>query len=264
MFFPYSRLLLKVPLLLQSTISRQKTAFITYFNGVYPYTNMKKIKKPLSDIILGLEAEKLVGATDRRTKGTSLLAPKAVYAKDLASAIKFQKSLKKPVVVKIISQGAIHKSDIGGVAVARDEKDIASQFDQIQNTIKKKKLKDAKIMIQEFVSGHETILGIKKDPTFGHVIMFGIGGKYVEIIKDVSFMACPLSEKDAEDMMEQLKFKPLLEGVRGNPAANKKAIAKVLVHVSHLAIKKNVQELDINPLIVDSKDAYAVDVRVVI
>ena len=119
-------------------------------------------------------------------------------------------------------------------------------------------------MIQEFVAGHETIVGIKKDPTFGHVIMFGIGGKYVEIIKDVSFMACPISEKDAEDMIEQLKFKPLLEGVRGTAAANKKAIVKALIHVSHLAIKKNLQELDINPLIVDNKDAYAADSRVVI
>ncbi len=206
--------------------------------------------------LLGKEAEKFL----------ALQGPKSDYIKDINSAKALMKKLKLtfPVVLKLVSQQAVHKSDIGGVSIVNNDSELERAVTEMQKLIKQKKLKDSRLLLQEFVKGHELIVGIKRDATFGPVIAFGMGGKYVEIMKDIAFRACPIDVKEAEDMIEQLKFKAIIEGARGGIKANKKMMANMLVGVSKLAISKKIEELDINPLIVDERNAYAVDVRVVI
>ncbi len=119
--------------------------------------------------------------------------------------------------------------------------------------------------MQEFFKGREIIIGLKKDETFEHVIMVGIGGIYTEILKDVSFRVCPINLDDADEMLNELKLKKLLEGVRGEKRINFKLLNSLLVKVSKLPEKYgDIKEMDINPLIVNSKDAKIVDARIVL
>ena len=209
-----------------------------------------------SRLLLGKEAERFV----------SLQAPKSDYIIDTNSAKAAIKRLKLayPLVLKLISQQAVHKSDVGGVHIINNDIDLEKAIAEMQKVIKQKKIKDGRLLLQEFIKGHELIVGIRHDATFGPVIAFGIGGKYVEIFKDIAFRACPIDAEEAEDMIEQLKFKAIIEGARGGIKVNKKAITNLLVAISKLAGKKKIQELDVNPLIATEKNAYAVDVRVVV
>jgi len=186
---------------------------------------------------------------------------RSMIVKNATSARKFSK--KYPVVLKVISEKALHKSDIGGVMIAHNAEELEKHFADLENMVKKRKLK-AQILIQEFVSGRELVIGISKDPVFGHVIMFGLGGKYVETIKDVNFRVCPITEKDAEGMIEDMKYKKLLYGVRGEKPVNISAIKKTLVKVSCIPKSyKKLKEIDINPLIADENGVKAVDARII-
>ena len=108
------------------------------------------------------------------------------------------------------------------------------------------------------------ITGLKKDPTFGHVIAFGVGGIFTEIIKDVVFRVCPISKKDAIEMIKEIKAYKILEGTRGEKPVNFYSLLRVLLALSELSKKyENIEELDINPLIVNEKNAKIVDARIV-
>ncbi len=185
----------------------------------------------------------------------------SVIAKSPEQALKFAK--KYPVVLKIISEKALHKSDIGGVRIASSKEELEKQFTELEKLVKRKKLK-ARILVQEFVKGRELVIGINKDPVFGHVIMFGLGGKYVETIRDVSFRVCPLTEKDAESMISDMKYGKIIHGVRGEKPLNTNAIKKALVKVSCIPRSyRKLKELDINPLIADEKGVKVADARIV-
>lgn len=101
--------------------------------------------------------------------------------------------------------------------------------------------------------GYETIVGLKKDAQFGHAIMFGLGGIFVEVYKDITFRVVPIEKEDAIDMISEIKGYPILKGIRRRKPANIEAIAQVIVSVSELAEKEKIIELDINPLIVSEK-----------
>ena len=125
-----------------------------------------------------------------------------------------------------------------------------------------KRLK-GKIMAQEFVHGRELIIGIKKDPVFGHAIMFGIGGTLVEVLHDVSFRICPITSSDAQSMIDELKYKKLLMDFRGEKPVNLRLIKNILVKTSKLPLRnKKISELDINPLIANDKTVKIVDARI--
>lgn len=189
---------------------------------------------------------------------------KSVMCKDSACIVAAAKKLGYPVVLKIISRQALHKSDIGGVVVAKSQADLFSAFNSLTSVVKNRKIKIEGILVQEFVEGKEVIIGIKKDQTFGHVLAFGIGGKYVEIIKDVSFRACPITKQDAEQMIDDLKFKAILFGARNEKPVNKDVLVKTLVAVSRLLEKnRKIEELDINPFIVNDRQGKVADARVV-
>jgi len=169
-----------------------------------------------------------------------------------------------PVAMKISSPDISHKSDVGGVELNIAASDAKATYDKIISRIKKA-LPDAKIegiLVQQMAPpGHEVIVGLKKDAQFGHALMFGLGGIFVEVYKDVSFRVAPIGIKEALDMISEIKGYPILKGIRGRKRADIDAIARVLVSVSEMAQKENIIELDINPLIAGEIGAIAVDAR---
>lgn len=190
---------------------------------------------------------------------------KSILTKDIKKAEAFAKKTKYPVMLKIISPDALHKTEIKGIRKADSKEELEKQFQKLINTAKKKKLKLEGILIQEHIEGAETIIGLKKDETFGHVILFGTGGIFVELLKDVSFRICPITEKDAEDMINELKTKKLLYGFRGRKKVNIKHLKKTLVTASKIPQKyPGIKELDINPYIINDKTGKVADARIIL
>jgi acyl-CoA synthetase (NDP forming) len=176
-----------------------------------------------------------------------------------------------PVVMKIVSDDIIHKSDIKGVVLNINS---AEEAKKTFNTITKNVLQnkpDANIkgilVSKMILSGEEVILGVKRDPAFGPVIMFGLGGVYVEVFKDVSFRVAPIDEAIADSMVKQVKSYTILEGIRGKVPRDITAIKECLMRLSQMAIEcPQISELDINPLIVmdENKGCYVADVRIML
>jgi acetyl-CoA synthetase (ADP-forming) len=164
-----------------------------------------------------------------------------------------------PLALKIISSKILHKTDVGGVKLnLKTEQELIKAF---------KTLKEIKgfesALLQKYTHGNYVLVGIKKDPTFGHVIAVGLGGIFTEVIKDVSFRVCPLSKKDALDMIKELKAYSILKGIRGKKV-NIDSIVNIILKMSDLAKKyQNIKELDINPVVVDEKKAIIVDARII-
>ncbi|MCZ7381035.1 MAG: acetate--CoA ligase family protein [Candidatus Methanoperedens sp.] len=172
-----------------------------------------------------------------------------------------------PVAMKISSPEILHKSDVGGVVLNVKEDDVKTTYAEIIARIKKA-VPGASIegiLVQQMAPpGHEIIVGLKKDAQFGHALMFGLGGIFVEVYKDVTFRVIPIDKSDALSMISEIKGYPILKGIRGRMPADIDAIARVLVSVSDMAEKENIIELDINPLIVSESGAIAVDARAMV
>lgn len=189
---------------------------------------------------------------------------KSVLAKNTIAAIAASNKMKFPLVLKLISLKALHKTEAGGVRIVNNIEELRTQYTDIMKSAIKKGLKPEGCLVQEFARGEEVIIGIKKDPAFGHVLLFGMGGKYVEIIKDVSFRACPIELKDAQEMIDELKYKKILYGARGANPVNFRLLKRTLVTVSRLPLKfKDIEELDINPFIINDRTGKVVDARIV-
>jgi acyl-CoA synthetase (NDP forming) len=184
---------------------------------------------------------------------------------DEAYAIALQ--IGTPVAMKISSPDISHKSDVGGVELNIVASDAKTTYNKIISRIKNA-VPDARIegiLVQQMAPpGHEVIVGLKKDAQFGHALMFGLGGIFVEVYKDVSFRVAPIGIKEALEMISEIKGYPILKGIRGRKPADIDAIARVLVSVSEMAEKENIIELDINPLIAGETGAIAVDARAMI
>ncbi len=200
-------------------------------------------------IVLGKEAEKILRLPTARSE----------YVKNSEHLIRISKKSGFPIVLKIISGKAVHKTEVNAVRIVQDSAELRKHY--IDLGMRAKKM-NGKLLAQEFVRGREFVVGIKKDPVFGHAIMFGIGGTLVEALHDVSFRICPISSHDANSMINELKYKSLLYGFRGEKPVNVKAIKSILVKVSKLKALKKISELDINPLIANEKTAKVVDVRI--
>ncbi len=172
-----------------------------------------------------------------------------------------------PVAMKVSSPDISHKSDVGGVVLNVKKEEVPTTYNKIMAQIKKS-APDARIegiLVQQMAPpGQEVIVGLKKDAQFGHAIMFGLGGIFVEVYKDVSFRVVPINKSDALDMISEVKGFAILKGIRGRKPANIEAIARVLVSVSNMAEKENIIELDMNPLIANESGAIAVDARAMV
>jgi 4-hydroxybutyryl-CoA synthetase (ADP-forming) len=196
--------------------------------------------------------------------------PKSILATSEDECVKVvTEEIGYPVVMKIVSPDIIHKSDAGGVKVGlRTEDEIRAAFKTITANAKKYKA-DATIkgvLLQEMIkSGKEVILGAKQDPTFGPVVMFGLGGIYVQVFKDVVFRIAPIGRQEGLRMIESIKSIKLLKGVRGEKPYDLKAIVDNLLRLSQLITDfPEIEELDINPLMVleEGNGALTVDVRI--
>ena len=197
--------------------------------------------------------------------------PKSLLCSREQECIDAAKEIGYPEVMKIVSPEIIHKSDAGGVKVGiKTDDELRNSFRTItENALKYKS--DAKIkgvLVQEMVkSAKETILGASQDPTFGPVIMFGLGGIYVEVLKDVVFRIVPIDEQEATNMVESIKTIKLLKGVRGEKSSDLRAIADSLQRLSQLVVDfPEIKEFDINPLLVleEGKGARVVDARIIL
>jgi len=190
-------------------------------------------------------------------------------AKNEAEAVKLADEIGYPVVLKIVSPDIIHKSDVGGVIVGlKTAKDVQNAYSQILQNVKKHKT-DAKIvgvLVQEMAPpSTEVIVGAIKDPQFGPAVMFGLGGIFVEILKDVAFRVAPITEAEAREMISEVRAYPLLKGYRNLPPADVEAIVQILLDASRLVMEhQEIKELDLNPIMVYEKGAKTVDARIIL
>jgi len=184
-------------------------------------------------------------------------------------AVKFAEEIGYPTVLKVVSPDVIHKFDVGGVVLdVENPEEVQDAYKKILENVKKNK-PDAKIqgiLVQEMApSSTEVIVGSTKDPQFGPALMFGLGGIFVEVLKDVTFRIAPITEQDAREMITEVKAYPVLKGYRGQPPADINAIVKILLNTSKLVMDhQEIKELDLNPIIVYEKGAKTVDARIIL
>jgi acyl-CoA synthetase (NDP forming) len=194
--------------------------------------------------------------------------PKHVLAKNEEAAVKSTRVLGFPVVMKISSPDIIHKTEANCVILnIRDSGAARAAYRQIIKNARKHKPRGRimGVLVYHMVpkGKREVIIGAKKDPQFGPVLMFGLGGIFVEVMKDVSFKVVPLERKDARDMIQEIKGYKVLKGVRGKGPVDFKLLEDTILKVSKMVWEnKAIQELDINPLFIDEKKVWAADVRI--
>ena len=193
----------------------------------------------------------------------------AKLARSKKEAISISKEMGFPVVLKIHSPDVVHKSDSGGVKLGlANATQVGKAYSEIISSVKQA-YPEAQIQgvsVQPMASpGVEVIVGMSKDPQFGPVIMFGLGGILVEVLKDVSFRIVPLTERDAREMIKEIKGYPILEGYRGQKPASIPKLENLIVKVSQF-VEKNpqIKELDLNPIFAYPDKAVAVDARIIL
>ena len=189
--------------------------------------------------------------------------------KNVREAAEFAEQLGYPVVLKIVSPDIIHKSDAGGVMVSLKSKaEVQDAYGKILENAKKYKAtaKIAGVLVQEMApQSTEVIVGAIKDPQFGQTLMFGLGGVFVEILKDVTFRIAPITREDAWEMVTGIKAYPLLKGYRNTPPSDIDAIINILLCTSKLVMDyPEISELDLNPIMAYEKGAKTVDARIIL
>jgi acetyltransferase len=197
--------------------------------------------------------------------------PQSEVAETPEQAEKVASKLGYPVVLKIASPDILHKTDVGGVKVGlRNAADVRDAFELITYRAQRY-VPEARLwgcLVQEMVpEGLEVLIGMNRDPQFGPLITFGLGGIYVEVLKDVSFRLAPLSRQGSEAMLKEIRAAALLEGVRGQPAVDRQSIADTLLRISQLVMDfPEIAELDINPYVAfeQGQGGIAIDMRLVL
>ncbi|UCG95889.1 MAG: acetate--CoA ligase family protein [archaeon] len=194
------------------------------------------------------DAEKMM-----RKYGIPLPCQKIV--KSSREALKFADKIGYPVVMKVSSSVISHKTESGGVFIGVVRGRVEKFFRKIM------RIKGAEgVLVQKQVEGIETIAGGIRDSQFGPCVSFGTGGIFVEVLKDVNFRVCPITKKDARDMVRETKIYRILEGYRGR-TYDTDGLVEALLRVSRLMVNEKIRELDINPLICSEKGVWAADVR---
>ena len=205
-------------------------------------------------------------------KAYDLKIPLSKLAKTADEAVAIAGELGYPVVMKIASPDILHKTDVGGVKVGLESADEVRDAFDLMIFRTERYLPEAQIwgcQVQEMAppGGLEVLIGMNRDPQFGPLVTFGLGGIYVEALKDVTFRVAPFTRKEAEEMLTEIRSKALLEGVRGNPPVDEEALVDTLLRVGQLVQDfPEIAELDINPLIVypRGQGALAIDMRLVL
>jgi acyl-CoA synthetase (NDP forming) len=251
-----------------NTLNRISLFHIQHECGAPNVTDQKK-----SQIFLQAhkEGRKYLLETEAKTVCIEYGIPvtKFQLAKNEGEAVESAEKIGYPIVLKVVSPDIIHKSDVGGVVVnLRNADEVRSAYKQILVNVRKHKAK-AKIvgiLVQEMApSSTEVIVGAIKDPQFGPTLMFGLGGVFVEVLKDVTFRIAPIADDEAREMISEVKAYPLLKGYRNTPPADIDAIVKILLKTSQLVMDhQEIKELDLNPIMVYKKGAKVVDARIIL
>ena len=225
-------------------------------------------------VINGVDVPRIRKIIDSLGEGAGYISPDKVH--DLLSAagiptvpefvsadkdeiIAFAEKVGYPVVAKVV--GPVHKSDVGGVALnIRSKEVLSAEFDRMMQ------ITDATaVMVQKMIRGTELFIGAKYEPRFGHVVLCGLGGIFVEVLKDVSSGLAPLSYEEAFSMIRSLRSYKILKGTRGQKGINERKYAEIIVRLSTLLrFATEIKEMDINPLLADEKDVIAVDARILV
>ncbi len=222
------------------------------------------VKKDSRRLLYSFEAQRIMGAV-------GIASPESKIARSLEEAINFAEDIGYPVVMKVVSRDIVHKSDAGGVALDIDNKEeVADAYEAIMQNCRRFNA-DAQIegieVSQQVSPGVETIVGARRDLSFGPIVMFGLGGIYVEVMKDISFRSFPLSRSEATKMISEIKTYPLLLGVRGEKRKDIDALADAVLKVGTI-IKKfpEISDIEINPLVAYEygQGVKAVDVRIML
>ena len=194
---------------------------------------------------------------------------KSGFATSEDQAVSIADSIGYPVVMKMTSKTTSHKTDVGGVRVnIQSAEQLRSEYQDLISKLEAKGLLEGLegVIIQEMVKGNrEMVCGVATDPQYGHMMMFGLGGVFIEVMKDVTFRMAPLSDVDASDMIKSVKAYKLLEGARGTTPAQMNQIQETLLRLSQLVSDFSfITELDINPLLISEKtgEGIAVDGRI--
>ncbi len=259
-------------------VSCLKTAYNNYYNLknrkekiAKRRVNIKKIRKIVDyarqekrNFLLPSESQKVMNMA-------AIPFPKSYVAQNSQQAVKNANKIGYPVVMKVVSKDIIHKTDAGGVALDIKTPSEVSQAYQkiINNCLKNKpKAKIEGIQIDEMISGGvETIVGARRDETFGPIVIFGLGGIFVETLKDISFRSFPLSHKQVEEMIKQIKSYPILTDIRGEKNKDIGKIIDVLIKLGTIIQEcKEISDIEINPLVTfeQGKGVKALDIRILL
>jgi acetate---CoA ligase (ADP-forming) subunit beta len=223
---------------------------------------IRTARKDGRTLLTEVESKQVIGEA-----GIEVVEAKLAMTKK--EAVSIAKDMGFPVVLKIVSPDILHKSDSGGVKLAlKNATEVGRAYSEIMVSVNQKypSAKIYGVSVQKMSrSGVEVILGMSKDAQFGPVLMFGLGGVFVEVLKDVSFRIVPLVRRDAKQMIEEIKGYPVLKGYRGQEPANIAALEDTLLKLSGFIEKTpEIKELDLNPMFAYSDRVVAVDARVIL
>ncbi len=240
------------------------------------YKSFEVDKKTVADLIARVrkEGRLTIGDAESRDvlKAYGLQIPKSKLAKTADEAAEFASEIGYPVVLKIASPDILHKTDVGGVKVGlQTAQDVKDAF-ELMTYRAQRYLPEARLwgcQVQEMApkGGLEVLVGMNRDPQFGPLLTFGLGGIFVEVLKDVTFRVAPLSIQDAREMLSEIRAYALLDGVRGQAPVDKESITDTLLRINQLVLDfPEISELDINPLIVypQGQGSIAIDMRLIL
>ncbi|WP_297476290.1 acetate--CoA ligase family protein [Thermococcus sp.] len=205
-------------------------------------------------------------------KAYGLPVPNEKLAKTLDEALKYAEEIGYPVALKLMSPQILHKSDAKVVLLnIKTPEELKEKWEEIHENARRYR-PDAEILgvlvAPMLKPGREIIIGVTEDPQFGHALMFGLGGIFVEVLKDVTFRIIPITERDARKMITEIKSYPILAGARGEEPADIEAIVQLLIKVSQLVdeLRDYIKEMDLNPVFVynEGEGAVVVDARIIL
>jgi len=187
-----------------------------------------------------------------------------ILVDDVKNLMNAAEEIGYPLVLKGCSPDIAHKTEKGLIRVdIRNHKEAGAAFEEVMTAMDGSQ---KAVLIQEMVKGQrELVIGLTRDPQFGPCVMFGLGGIFTEILKDISFRVAPLEKRDALEMMREIKSRKILESVRGMPAVDMDMLADILINVGRIGLEnETVKEIDINPVIISGNKPVAVDALVVL
>lgn len=197
---------------------------------------------------------------ERLVKRYGLPIAETSFISSINTAKQSAKNIGYPVVLKIFSETGLHKTKVRGVALnIKHEKELVKAYEKIKNNLKKTKTRVHGFLVQEKISGQEVLVGMKQS-NFGPAIAFGLGGVFVEILQDFSLRIAPVNKEQAQNMIKEIKAYKILK----NKKCNINSIIEIITKISRLSIENpDIKEIDFNPVIVNTKQARIVDIRII-